>query len=275
MNAVLHSSTKNRVAAYLKNPPHALLITGPYGVGASSLAHSIAKQISATIITVLPEKDDTINLDKGIISVDLIRRLYEQTRTIIDSRVVIIDYAERMAPASQNAFLKLLEEPNSGTMFILVTHEPAKLLPTILSRVQALDMQPITEQQSLALLDTLAVTDATKRTQLLYIAMGLPARLTRLVQDQAYFEASAQSVRDARDLLQSDTYTQLLLAQRYKDNRLGSLQLLEIAMNILRRSLTDQPEPATIKKLNGLLNTYDRIAANGNIRLQLARAVLY
>lgn len=274
MSLVLHPSSEKLVSSYLKNPPHALLINSAYGVGASTLGLHIAKQLSPNIITVLPEKDEKVDLEKGIITVSLIRKLYEQTRTKIDSRVVVIDYAERMAHTSQNAFLKLLEEPASGTTFILVTHEPQKLLPTVRSRVQRLDMQHVTTAQSNELLDDLGITDPTKRSQLLYMATGLPAELTKLASDQEYFEQGASVVRDARDLLQASVYDKLVLAQKYKDNRPGVLRLIEVAMNMLRQSMTNNAEAATTKKLEQLLATYDAIAANGNIRLQLASAAL-
>jgi hypothetical protein len=49
-------------------------------------------------------------------------------------RVVVIDDAHKMTDEAENAFLKTLEEPPSGTLLILVTSEPLSLLPTIVSR---------------------------------------------------------------------------------------------------------------------------------------------
>ena len=274
MSLVLNPATQKLVHAFTRAKPHALLITGKHGVGASTLAHHIAKQWSSTVITVLPEKDEVIDLEKGSISVQLIRRLYQQTRTAIASRVILIDYAERMAPAAQNAFLKLLEEPTSGTFFILVSHEPARLLPTIRSRVQQLHMATISPEQSAELLATLDVTDATKRTQLLYMATGLPAELARLATNEEYFSQNAQIVRDAREILQGSTYAKLVLAHKYKDKRPDCLKLIDIAINMLRQTLSTQPQPAIASKLDQLLQAYERISANGNIRLQLAKAML-
>lgn len=274
MNLILHPTTDKLANAFIQSKPHGLLITGKRGVGVSSLAHHIASKWSPTVITVLPEKDDTVDREKGTISVQLIRRLYEQTRTIIGSRVIVIDYAERMAPVAQNALLKLLEEPGAGTLFILATHDTGKLLPTIRSRVQQLPMATVSIEQSLEVLDALHVSDATKRTQLLYMAVGLPAELTRLATDDDYFNKCAQIVRDARDTLQGSTYTKLVLAHKYKDRRADALKLLDITLNILRQTLSNQPQLGAARKLDLLLATYDRIAANGNIRLQLAKAML-
>ena len=58
--------------------------------------------------------------------------------TLGQRRVVIIDPADDMEVAASNALLKSLEEPPQGTFFVLVTHRPARLLPTIRSRCRVL-----------------------------------------------------------------------------------------------------------------------------------------
>ena len=55
-------------------------------------------------------------------------------------RVVIIHPAEAMNTNAANALLKSLEEPPSGLLFILVTHKPHQLLPTLLSRCLAFSL---------------------------------------------------------------------------------------------------------------------------------------
>ena len=54
--------------------------------------------------------------------------------TMGSNRVVIIDPADDMEAGAANALLKSLEEPPQGTYFVLISHRPAKLLPTIRSR---------------------------------------------------------------------------------------------------------------------------------------------
>jgi DNA polymerase-3 subunit delta' len=60
-------------------------------------------------------------------------------------KVVILWLPELMHPAAANAVLKLLEEPPPATVFLLVSHEPERLLPTILSRVQPVVVRPFSE----------------------------------------------------------------------------------------------------------------------------------
>ena len=262
--------------AVVRDEPHALLLTGPAGIGLATIASSLYVSGHAQVITVLPEKNEKVDLEKGIITVDSIRRLYDATRTLEPKgRVIIIDYAERMAPAAQNAFLKLLEEPTEGTRFMLLSHQPELLLPTITSRSQQVALRPITAEQSTELLDTLGVQDATKRAQLLFIAQGLPAELTRLVSDDERFDARATVVKDARSLVTGAAYEKLLLAKKYKDSREDALTLLEDALKLLKRTVAANGDAMSLRMLTRFEAIHKRVTEQGNVRLQLSATVLY
>lgn len=270
MSLVLHPTSDALLAKVTAHLPHALLLSADEGVGLGTIAREVARTHTAHAIIVLPEKDDKIDLEKGNITVDSIRRLYSQARTKqAGKRIIVIDYAERMNHQAQNAFLKLLEEPAEGTSFILASHEPSRLLPTIRSRVQHVELRRITTDQSNELLDTLAVRDATKRSQLLFMANGLPAELIRLDQNEEYFAHRVSIMRDARTFLQGSAYDKLLVAQAYKDDRPKTLLMIKDCIKIIEHSLKSQPQAKLIKQLSHLSNIYDVIEANGNIRLQL------
>jgi replication-associated recombination protein RarA len=275
MKLMINPASEKTILAIISNMPQSLLITGDNGVGLSTISRHIAELLNIKPIIILPEKDEKIDLEKGIISVDIMRRLYTDTRTKSQNkRIIIIDYAERMTQQSQNAFLKLLEEPGLNLHFILVSSSKAKLLPTILSRTEKLEIKPVTPEQSDSLLDDLTVTDTTKRSQLLFMASGLPAEIIRLANDEKYFGIRSTTVRDAREILQGSVYKKLLVAQKYKDDRVTALRLLLDAANILKRSVIANPQPDTINMIEKILDTYKQIEANGNIRLCLAQMVL-
>jgi DNA polymerase-3 subunit delta' len=67
--------------------------------------------------------------------------------TLGSRRAIIIDPADDMEKAAANALLKSLEEPPAGTFFLLVTHRPARLLPTIRSRCRTLRFPVLTDSQ--------------------------------------------------------------------------------------------------------------------------------
>lgn len=258
-----------------KRLPQSLLLHGETGVGLSAIGDYIANIYKVKPTIILPEKDDKIDIDKGIISVDIMRRLYNDTKSKITKKhIIVIDYAERMTHQAQNAFLKLLEEPGQGTHFILLSHSTANILPTILSRAEKVNIKPISDKQSNELLDELNVKDKTKRTQLLYIASGLPAELTRLSNNEKYFDKRSLIVRDAREMLTSKPYQKLLIAQRYKDDKTSALILLTDMGHILKRSISPNQSVETISKLNTILTAYQQIESNCNIRLCLAQVII-
>ena len=77
-----------------------------------------------------------------------------------DRRVMVFREAERMTDEAQNALLKSLEEPPSHTVFILTTHQPERLLPTVRSRCQRVPFGPLPEEVIESCLRDLGVESA-------------------------------------------------------------------------------------------------------------------
>ncbi|SPH24014.1 DNA polymerase III subunit gamma/tau [Defluviimonas aquaemixtae] len=80
---------------------------------------------------------------KTVITVDEVRKLrsfLQLSAADGGHRVVIVDAADEMNIAAANALLKMLEEPPAGVTFLLVSHQPSRLLPTIRSRCRALKL---------------------------------------------------------------------------------------------------------------------------------------
>lgn len=274
-NLILSPETAATLQTLARDLPHAILLTGQTGVGLMTAARSIAGK-SLEDIVMPTDREGALDLSpKGIIRAKQIRQLVEHASTKARAqRVFIIDAADQMNTTAQNAFLKLLEEPVSHTHFILTSHAPHKLLPTVRSRVQTTTIQAITRAQSDELLTTLSVSDATARAQILFLASGLPAELTRLATDKNYFVHESAYIRDARAFLQGNSVEQVTAIERYQKSREDSLGLLASAQRILNHSLRTQPTTELIAKAEILATAYDRIAANGNIRLQLMACIV-
>ena len=273
-DVLLHPVTKRQLEAIGNDLPQSLLLTGNYGVGLYTIAASmVGKELTATIRP--KNAKDEISPKAGTISVETIRQLYEQTRTKHTAkRVIIIDDAERMSRGAQAAFLKLLEEPNASTYFILTSHEPNTMLATIHSRVQHIVIQPLTTTQTDEFITSQNVADAKKKIQLQFIAPGLPAELVRLLSDTNYFEDKAKVIGDARTFLQADQYQKLRIINSYRSNREEALLMLDGAMTIVKHTLVSKPQQSLIVQLKQLLEAKERIVANQSIVLQLARIVL-
>ena len=155
-------------------PPQAWLITGPPGGGKATLAYRIARFLLAFGATAegpadlsVPEKSTAavqvaagshpglLVLKRGynkegrlmtVLGVEEMRRLggfFGKTSGTGGWRVVIVDNADDMNDNSANALLKLLEEPPPRAMLLLISNAPGRLLPTIRSRCQRLDLRPL------------------------------------------------------------------------------------------------------------------------------------
>lgn len=156
---------------------HAYLITGPPRVGKGTLALALAQAVNClepappcgecrscrriarslhpdvvTLGLLADEKSESGRLRKNIgiaqvqdLNAELALQPYEGR-----ARVVIVDGAERLSTEASNALLKTLEEPPGNAILILVTSEPDRLLPTIRSRCQRLDLRLVAEAEIVA-----------------------------------------------------------------------------------------------------------------------------
>lgn len=258
----LHTASKHLIQAYLRAPAHAVLLSGPKGIGTNTIALAMATELKARhddVHTIGPD-------EKGTIPIEQIRGLYTLTRTVYDSpRVIIIDGAEMMSHAAQNALLKLLEEPSGQTYFILTSHQPQLLLATIRSRTQQIELRPISLEQSQSLVKNASADD---QKRLLFIAQGLPAELTRLSQDREYLGAQAELVNTARKLLQANQYDRLVITKDYKD-RAEAIQLVIMVGRLLEFSVLNQLRADFASALEIVEQVHGNLSANGNVRIQL------
>jgi len=96
--------------------------------------------------------------------------------TYSDRRVVVIDTADDLErPGASNALLKNLEEPPAGTVFLLVSHAPGRLLPTIRSRCRMLRFEALDDSEMrAALVDAGVASDEID--ELSRVGQGSPAR---------------------------------------------------------------------------------------------------
>jgi DNA polymerase-3 subunit delta' len=95
--------------------------------------------------------------DKGVmrtvITVDETREtigFFGSTAAVEGWRVCIVDTVDELNPNAANALLKILEEPPQQSLFLLVSHAPARVLPTIQSRCRKLPLRPLSTSDVIA-----------------------------------------------------------------------------------------------------------------------------
>ena len=273
-NVLFHPINQRQIDSLVKDLPQALLLSGPAGFGLINIAIHIAAKLGINPDYIYPEKDEVVDKTKGTISVEMIRGLYNSSSSKGANKIIIITPTDKMTTQAQNAFLKLLEEPNDNIHFMLITSDTSKILPTILSRVIELNIQRLTNSQTEEILDNLNVTDAHKRTQLSYIANGLPQELEKLAKDKEYFQKKSEIIRDARELLTGNNYSKLKIAQKYKDDRPETLALIDSALNILDKTISSNPKNETFALIESFLSIRGKIEQNGNIRLNITKLAI-
>ena len=137
-----------------KYPLHPVwMLTGPRGIGKATLAYKLARMVYGNVgdffiidISRNIDKDGKPKPDGKEISVYTVRAMIDkmQLSAMSDSwRVVLIDSLDELNKAASNAILKLLEEPPAKTLFLLVVHQLANVLPTVRSRARVEKMRPL------------------------------------------------------------------------------------------------------------------------------------
>ncbi|MEM1385021.1 MAG: DNA polymerase III subunit delta' [Pseudomonadota bacterium] len=158
---------------------HAWLFRGPRGVGKATLAYRIARRLIAmdapgegqpgnaslleqppnclvlrriqagsepNLFVLRRQVNPSTGRLRTQISVEDVRRLKATLSLSAPDggwRVVLVDAADELNPAAANALLKILEEPPLRTVWLLISHMAAALLPTIRSRCLTLDLAPL------------------------------------------------------------------------------------------------------------------------------------
>ncbi|MEA3544639.1 MAG: DNA polymerase III subunit delta' [Thermodesulfobacteriota bacterium] len=300
-NILLRALDTQRVA-------HAYLFEGPDGIGKRLMALAFARVLlcqngtscgkcSACLKVDHNNHPDIHQLDANgaSLKIDQVRTLQQELslRPLEGNyKICLTDGAEHFTVGAANALLKTLEEPQPGTLIILISSQPEKLLSTIRSRCQRLPFSRLPKQQLAALLAQKLDLNTTEATVLAALsegsfkkALGVNRELflkkrCKLIQSLSALSAGStiptfsfadeletekETLADILDIFQAFYRDLLLLKHNRPEGELVNLDLLEI----LHQQNQSTTTASLLRKLKALESARVHLQHNVNRRLAL------
>jgi DNA polymerase-3 subunit delta' len=145
--------------------------------------------------------DEALARSITIAQVRSLQPLFATKPSLSERRVIVIDSIDDLERGGANALLKNLEEPPAGTIFLLVSHAPGQLLPTIRSRCRLLRFEPLGDEQVARILRSeLPEVSASEIDALVRAGEGSPGRALGFAGlDIAALESDMAALADTGD----------------------------------------------------------------------------
>lgn len=270
--------------------PHAILIEGERGTG----KHTLAKFLSTAIVcgndnspcgecdncrkaNINSHPDITVvtpEEDKKNIAVGQIRQVRNEAFIKpheAQKRVFVIDGADTLNDQSQNAFLKVLEEPPKAVMFILIAESKAKLLDTIISRCIVLSLtSPEFSYGFKYIKEKIGGDDEDIKTSL-ETAKNNIGRAINLLKGKANSKTETAAKEFLEYLLAGDEFSMLKTLSQFEKKRPEVDKFIKDLKYFIANKLRQQPNGHFSRRLMSFYNeipTFEkRLATNINLNL--------
>ena len=269
---LIHDTAAMTLRALANKPPQSLLLIGPSGVGKTTMAEAWARNIATQPSGVRIVEPD----EKGSISIDAVRELYRAGRSKQAGRqVIVILDIDTMSIEAENAFLKLLEEPREGLIFVLTAASTEAILPTILSRVQTVTVSVLTDEtiRRFIVEQKPGIADS-DLAQLVFIAQGRPGIAASLLEGDA-LDKQRVRMQTVKQLLTASLFERFVFINSLARDRQACLEDLSAMLRIVEVQVKNASDQGKISHWLQLANTLEAtlqaIQANGNMRAQLLR----
>lgn len=221
MQIIGHQKTLNFLEKSIekKATSGAYLFCGVEHLGKFTVALDFAKKITGTeadinpdIIIIRPEIEEKKSvIKKKDIKVEQVRELQRglaMTPHFGQMKVAIVDDAQRLTVAAQNALLKTLEEPDEKSVLILICHNQEKILATIRSRCSIRNFNAVGANEIIQVLPGGAMSEAA-----IFWALGRPGLAIEFFDHPEKLQALEKARAELRNLFQNNLTDKFSLAE--------------------------------------------------------------
>ncbi|HSX44718.1 MAG TPA: AAA family ATPase [Candidatus Saccharimonadales bacterium] len=257
---LLHSQTKVDIDNYLVGQGHALLISGPIGAGKLYVAQHVASQLLNKNVESLMNYPfyKHITTAANNIGINEVRQIHtflklKTTGQATVRRIIIVENAHLMSEEAQNSFLKILEEPPTDTVIIMTASHAQSILPTILSRVQQIEIKRPTLDQINNFYSSKTTESVNRAYQL---SSGWPGMMSDILSDNQTNPLFTAIVM-VKELLTAPVFERLLKVDeisRDKDQLNRLIFALKQVCKITIEKLADSKQGEDIKRWHNLYN---------------------
>ena len=236
VNFLDKSIEKNKLA-------QAYLFVGPEHLGKFSLALEFAQKInnesgekknSSDIITISPEIEEIKGkIKKKDIKIEKIRELEHDLSLSAypgKYKIAIIDEAEKLTVASQNALLKTLEEPPLKTVIILVTSDINKIIPTIKSRCIIKKFNLVADSEIKKILKD-------ENSKIEFWSLNRPGLAINLQENKEEQEKREKAQQDLKKMLENNLSEKFYFCEELSKNIPETVKELNLWIVILRQNV--------------------------------------
>lgn len=278
---IMHSQTSHQVERLLSSPSHALGLTGEQGAGKGHIAYYIASQILNSDPSDHPyvKHIDVVTQKTGIEDIRELQKFLSLTVPGKDiyKRVVIVEHIDSIGHEAQNALLKTLEEPPQDTIIIVTFARDTAILPTIHSRLQKINVLPVSQTTAQTALRQYSQQELTKA---FYISNGQVGLLMALLNDQTDHPL-LQGITQAREVITMSRYQRLASVDKLTKGSVPPLHILDGLYRLMNASYQQSLKTksndelrAIVSRLNLIEQAISDLDSNVQAKLVLSRLFL-
>ncbi len=228
-NLLIHPKTSAQLGSLVAQPPHALVVVGPTGMGKPTLVREFMRTLLG--IKSLSNQPYVLELsgEEGELGIEQIRELRQFTQrkttgTGTIRRACLLYGADTMTSQAANALLKTLEEPPEDTIIVLTAETETGLPDTIRSRAQLLHVLPVSQTAANDYFGAMN-HDVKAIAQAFGLSGGRPGLMSSLLAQSSEHPLS-QAVTEAKQLIGADVYARLTHVERLSKDKPAALQVL-------------------------------------------------